>query len=215
MRKSVSLSFMIGAAYISLAAISLTTELPIRLVNSLSLGAVLFSISELLEVCNRTRIQRKSFLDLINQPECKDTYTMALLYIRELLQNQEARLKNHKTLLSVFSLLTRTFAVMSILVYPYGGFPFLDNSSRFGIFCTIASLGIIFFSLFVDEQKVAKQDYYDLIDLIGCYNCALNGSDELLERVIGKQEKNIEQDKRDTESKKQKMDTKRKRKKKR
>ncbi len=61
MKNAGYISYMMGTAYITLAVISLIFELPTKMINMVSIGAVLFSVSEVLEIQD----DQKAKVDLV------------------------------------------------------------------------------------------------------------------------------------------------------
>ncbi len=212
MRKTFDFSLMLGMAYVALAFISMTTELPTRLINALSFGAVLFAFSELLIASNNRRIKRRSIVDVLKNPDCKDSYAIMLLYVAEIYKEMENDLENRKTVLYFFSTWLRALAFMSIIVYPFiDVFSQITDSDRFGVFCTILSLGVIFISLFINDQREFTQELNDFEELQDCYLLAIRESNELVRGLFDKDANAIERSNRNTTT--VKNNTRRKRKK--
>ncbi len=185
MKRSYNITFMIGMAYIALALSALTNGLPQRLINALSLGAVLLSISELLMAINSRRMKKRSILSVLEQSKCKDKYDIAILYIKEIMKEKHAYIKNQNSVLAYVSILLNVFAFWCMLVYPHTDFlPFLDDLSKFGAFCTVISLGIVFLSITVNNDINFRQEILDDQELFDAFLLANDEADLITEKAL-------------------------------
>lgn len=186
MTKSYNLSLMIGMAYVSLALFSLIMDFPIKLINSLSLAALLFSISELIETVNNKAIRKNSLLNCL-EDNGDNKVEVALSYASELVMNRIRESKKQVSPIMWVSMAFKTFAIMCIIVYPH--IPCVDvieKSSRFSAFCTILSLGIMLISFNFNDDRVIKEELLFEEELFHCYKIAFDDSKKDTEKFLEK-----------------------------
>ncbi len=193
MRRSNNIPFMIGMAYVALALISLTMSLSQRLINALSLGAVLLSVSELLNVCNMQKAKKKSITDILKREDGKDKYGFAIFYMQEILKEKNSEIKRRKSVLAFFSILCSSFAFMCLIVYPYTDvLTVFDRSNRFSVFCTVISLGIVFISISIENGKELDSEIKDSQEIIDCFLQVTNEANKQVEKAINMAETAVE-----------------------
>lgn len=181
MRNMGFISYIMGLVYITLAIISLSLDLPIRVTNSVSFGAVLLSFSEMLVLITSRKIKRRSFLDILKEADLRDKTIMVLLYIRAILDEKKSILSSRKSILYYLSIIIKALALFFIILLPYTGlFPQLFESSKFGTFCSILSLGIIFLTFYIDNNRDNDKDFKDVNEIIDCYNIALDEKNDMI-----------------------------------
>ena len=185
MRRSNNIPFFIGMAYIALALVSLSISLSQRLINAISLGAVLLSVSELLNALNIQKVEKRSIIDVLNREECSDKYGVALLYIKEILKEKNSVLKRGTSVLSFLCIICNAFAFMCMLVYPHiRSLSLFDSSDRFGVFCTVISIGIIFISIAINNRKEWEGEMKDILELIDCFTHVTTEADKQVEKAV-------------------------------
>lgn len=161
-------SLYIGFAYLSLAVASLFYELSNVLINSLSLGALLFSASHFLLVLNERKVKKVSCLKVL-----KEKCDGANLEMQLLFQMQEEKLslhKAHRSVLYFITLLLKAVAFSVILVYPACPQTAIVENPKIGVFCTILSLALLFFSFYYDHWKDVNKQIEDEKDTFECIN---------------------------------------------
>ncbi len=196
MRRTHYFSLMIATAYLALAVLSLFMELPNRLVNNVSLGALLFSISELLEVWNNRKIKRRSVIDIIKDENCKDKYSVALCYIQEILKEKNSYLNNMNSKVKIVSFFFKSLAFMCLIVYPHVSLlDAVDSTNHFGVLCTILSLTIVFFSFHFEDMDNYNRELVDVQELLDCYTYIIDETNEINDRLLKQNEDIIKQSK--------------------
>ena len=196
MRRSYNIPFMMGMAYITLSLLSLVISMSQRLINALSLGAVLLSISELLNVCNMQKVKKRSITNVLKREDCKDKYAIAFIYIQEILNEKNSVLNRRKSIFSFLGILCNSFAFMCLLVLPHTDILALfDSSNKFGVFCTVISLGIIFISISIDNGREQDSEMRDMQELIDCFIHITDEADEQVEKAVKLAETAIEMNK--------------------
>jgi len=163
--QSRSISYYLGSAYVFLAIISLTSSIPIRDVNCIALGALCFSLAELIQSLGKLR--RRS-----RQPFCIDDFKalkgevdsmdLASFYLTATIKEKVNVPKSSKIgIASVVFFYSVGFFV--IIAWPYTKGMSILNHEKTGTFCTVFSLGIILLSRFLSELKEAREEMeYDM-----------------------------------------------------
>lgn len=170
--------YLIACAYVFLAVVSLTTELPTRTVNCFALGAVLFSVAELIQSIS----DRDNKLRIRDFASKKDSLVFCKEYLEKALRSRFELRKPGKTYYVVFFLYS--LASICIIAYPYAsGMGFLKYE-KVGIFCTILSLGLILLSRFISDTIVEIDEDKNLID---AFDAFLTSSVDELKSAVEKQ----------------------------
>ena len=118
MNKTMNFSLYIGAAYLALGIISLLVDVPVKMVNGVSMGALLFSIAEAICAfyCNGRR--RHSIVDILENEKNKDKYEVAADYLKEIQRGRIVSSGFEKSIVYKISVFLKILAFMSIIVYP-------------------------------------------------------------------------------------------------
>ncbi len=193
MDRTKSYLLFIGVAYLTMALAAITIDLPKGLISGVSLSALLFSLSEALEKINDGKKEKRSFIRILKNDSCIDKYGMALEYINEVNNEKKDELKLKRTIFFRVSVLLKTLAFMCIIVYPYTVFTYISEkvNNKFNVFCTIMSLGLMFFSFYIDDFIYSKNEYRDEDEIRDCFDIALDESNTLNERCISIAEKTM------------------------
>lgn len=141
----------------SLAFISLFTDLPIRTVNCIALGALFISVSELIISISTKLKSKKTRICVEDLETVENKLDAASMYLEKSLDESiTISLPSRRVLLPVC--LLDSCAIATIIALPHNkGFSFLEMN-KLGTFCTIASLGIIMLSRYVAEIKETLAD---------------------------------------------------------
>ena len=192
MKKTTSFSMYIGTAYITLAIVALMTDYPENVVNGISLGALMFSVSEIIMACSSVKSHQKSFKKILENDQCRNKSEIALECVRDIYRELLDSYRIQKSKTHVCSMILKILAFMSIIVWPYTGVIQLWAKIRnFGTFCTIMSFGIMFLSVYYydqneEEKRVCQEmeifDYMhivikelsDMADDLGGLDCENN-----------------------------------------
>lgn len=162
----------LGTAYIILAIISLTIDIPQRVINSVSVAALLFSLSQILTLISSSKIKDKSIVNIIKD---EDEQHFAMRWIEEIFRVKEERAKSNVSVWSIISTLFKCMAVVIIIVGPfYDVYSILLSNAKIGTFCTIVSLGIMFISFFAEGRRKAEQTYEEEREIIKCYGYSIH-----------------------------------------
>ena len=193
MNKINNFSLIIGVSYISLSILAMFFDLPIKLVNMVSLGAVFFSVSEFMVMLNNCNIKRISIIEILRNPKCNDKYDCVTIYLQEMNKKRLDYNAHQSTVLFNCSIIFKCLAFLCLIVYPFSPMlDFLNNSSKFGNFCTIFSIAIMFFSLYIDEIIQIKHENEDMSELMDCYTLMLDESEKINEKLCLTSEKAID-----------------------
>ena len=180
------ISIMMGSAYITLAVISLIADLPIKVTNSVALGALSFSVSEVLVLLNNRKIRKRSFVDVLKGTESNNKGSMAFRYVKELLNERQSELSAQTTVLSFISIFFKTLALFCVVVFPFVPSLPLFETSKFGVFCTVVSMGIIFLSFHFANRKESEKYFDDIGELMDCFGIVLDEMTESEKNVVEK-----------------------------
>ncbi len=171
--------------YITLAVISIFLDLPIKVTNSVAFGAVMLSISEVLVLINCRRIKKRSFVRILENPELDNKTLIARSYINEILDEKISELKAQNTILFYISFGLKSIAIFSIILLQY--FPKLPpffESNKFGVFCTVISLGIIFMSFYFDSSRKDNEVFDDMNEIMDCYEIVFDEKNAMSDKYF-------------------------------
>ena len=185
MTKHSRFSLCLASVFFSLSLSAIYMDFSIRFVNAISLGALLFSVSEIICSINNRRVYRKSVGNVIFDDECTDRSALVLKYIDEINKERVSIDKSQKTILYFISLSIKTLSFASIIIYPQTNhFEFLNESTRFSCFCTIISFGIMFYLYYLEEERYNTDLLNDYNSLLKCYDIVINERNLVTQRAI-------------------------------
>ena len=113
-------------------------------------------------------------MNVLSDPLFDDKYGISVGYIIEVLKERERNKALEKNWLCHLSLILKTMAILCILVYPHiPSFFFANYSEIIAKFCTIISLGIIFWIYYIEEELFYRDFDKDENCLFDCVRIAL------------------------------------------
>ncbi len=148
--QSKQITCYIGFAYITLAFVSLVADLPVRVVNCISLGALLISIAELILAISNLRKPKESRVSAKDLESLSDQLDLASFFLKKTL---EAKARVYKSNNKVTFLVGFLYSFSFVVVIAWANssvYNFLEWN-KLGVFCTVASLGVILLSRFISE----------------------------------------------------------------
>ncbi len=201
MNNKSDITFMMGSAYITLALISIFVDIPIKATNSVAIGAVCFSVSEFLNILINRKIKKRSFVEILKDPKLKDKGSMAFGYITEILCEKQSEFSAQKSVLFFLSIFFKMLALFCVIIYPLiPSLPSFVETSKFGVFCTVISMGIIFISFYFSNRIEDDKNFNDFIEVMNCYDVVLDEHSGLMKELAnaysGTRQKNLTKEKR-------------------
>lgn len=185
MNKTNHFSLCIGAAYIALGLISLYLDVSPHMVNGVSIGALLFSVAELLCTWFSDGGVKRSILDILEDKHSTDRSRIAVQYIMKIQRERSNAFKYEKSIVYKMSVLLKIIAFMFIIVYPWTPMHQLfDGMKNFGSVCTILSLGVMLVTFYFYDYASRTNEIDDETEIIGCLNILCNKNADQTQSII-------------------------------
>lgn len=186
-------SYYLGTAYMLLAIASFFAEVPGKVINAVSVGALMFSISQMLYVWGSGNVKGISLPEILRAGESKDE--IALKFIKAIYEEKGRRAKSQNSFWFFASIVLKSFAFIVIIAGPYL-YPFSNENfgNRVGQICTILSLAFMFFSFYLEERKAHKKYLATEEEIIDSFGITFESLGEFIKDTKQNFERPEEQD---------------------